>query len=98
MSHRSLAVHALWISVALVTLASVLVAGIQRQPDVADSDACSFYKGQASEGYKRAGSTLFLGLPGGGKVTLQNFRNGAGGIMLTIPSADPSLPRAEIKC
>jgi hypothetical protein len=84
-----------WIVVSIAALSLAVFAGIASQFNEHDMTACSPYKDRAAEGF---GNNVNLSLPGGGTVTIQNFRNGAGGIMLANRPVDPSLPLAELKC
>jgi hypothetical protein len=90
MTDRNFAARALSISLSLAVLVWVVVSGIWHQSVAPETAACSTHNGHKRD--------LSITLPTGGTVTLQNFSNGAGGIMLTTRSVDPSLALAEIKC
>src|SRR5690348_7003448 len=96
MSDRIFASRAFRISLSIAALAWIVVVVIQwLEPE---PTACGLYKGQSSEGYERSGNNVLIKIPTGGAVTLQNFTNGAAGIMLTTRSADPARNIAGVKC
>lgn len=90
MTDRNFAARAVSISLSLAALVWVVVSGVQHQSIAPDPAACSPHNGHKRD--------LSITLPTGGTVMLQNFSNGAGGIMLTTRPVDPSLILAEVKC